>query len=113
MAIQVSLNTSGNPAVTVNPVVQNVNSGNQTITWSVAQNQNFTFVGVAFLSGQSQFTNLTISQNGTQMTVQENNNSSGTNYPYVIMVQQNGVDYCSISTTSLPGNGGTPTIHNN
>ena len=111
MAIQVSLDPNNIPPVTVNPPVFNVNSGNQTITWSQAGGQNFAFVGVAFLSGQNQFTNLQVSAN--QMTIQDNNNTPNTNYKYVLIVQQNGWYYCTVPAGGLPGNGGTPTIHNN
>lgn len=114
MTIKVSLSPNADPPVTVNPTVENVNQGNQTITWVQAQGQpDFTFVGVAFLKDQDQFTNLATSTNPVQMSVTENNDTSGTNYPYVIMVNLNGVDYCSVKQDGTTGNGGTPTIHNN
>lgn len=114
MSIKVSLDTNADPPVTVNPTVENVNNGNQTITWVPAQGQQaFTFVGVAFLTGQDQFANLATSTNPVQMSVTENNNNSGANCPYVIMVNLDGIDYCSVLSTGTTGNGGTPTIHNN
>ncbi len=114
MSIKVSLDTNADPPVTVNPTVENVNNGNQTITWVPAAEQpDFTFVGVAFLKDQSQFGKLAVSTSPVQMSVTENNNNSGANYPYVIMVNLDGIDYCSVLSTGTTGNGGTPTIHNN
>lgn len=114
MSIKVSLDTNADPPVTVNPTVENVNNGNQTITWVPAAEQpDFTFVGVAFLKDQSQFGNLAVSTSPVQMSVTENNDDPGQNYPYVIMVNLDGIDYCSVLSTGTTGNGGTPTIHNN
>lgn len=114
MTIKVSLNPTADPPVTVSPTVENVNQGNQTITWVPAQGQPaFTFVGVAFLTGQNQFSNLANSTSPVQMSVTENNDNSGADFPYVIMVNLNGVDYCSVKQDETTGNGGTPIIHNN
>src|SRR5215831_18737870 len=111
MTIQVSLDPTNVRPVTVSPSTFNINSGNQTITWSKAGNQNFMFVGVAVLSNQNLFTNLQIS--GQTMTIQANSNTSGADYKYVLIVQANGWYYCTVPSGGLPGNGGTPTIHNN
>jgi hypothetical protein len=114
MPIQVSLNIAEDPAVTVSPATENVNEGNQTIEWEIASQQPaFTFVGVAFLSTTSPFEAPTF-QGGSKMSVREFNNNSGIDYPYVIMVNLNGIDYCSVPSSALEGNpGGTPIIHNN
>lgn len=116
MPIQVSLDTAADPAVTVSPTTENVNEGNQTVEWVVAAQQpSFTFVGVAFPGTSSPFTAVTISQDGSQMSVTDNNDNSGTDYPYVIMVNLGGVDYCSVPSSIIVGGGGggTPIIHNN
>ena len=111
MTIKVSLTITGTPPVTVNPEKENVNSGNQTVTWVPASNQPaFTFVGVTFVQ-PNPFSPPTISTNPVQMSVTETNSNSGAEYPYTITVQLNGVNYSS--GTGIGGGGGTPIIHNN
>lgn len=112
MSIKVSLNTTADPAVTVNPTTENINEGNQTIDWVPASQQpDFTFVGVAFL-GENPFNAPVIGPG--QMSVTEFNNNSGSDYPYVIMVNLDGIDYCSVPSSDAEGTpGGTPVIHNN
>lgn len=113
MSIKVSLNTTSNPPVTVDPEVENVNNGNQTITWVPAQNQpDFTFVGVAFLTQPNPFAGPAFSSNAQQMTVSDDNSTPGT-FPYIIMVNSEGIDYCSAAASGIIGNGGTPKIKNN
>jgi len=112
MTIKVSLTVNATPPVTVNPEKENVNRGNQTITWVPASNQPaFTFVGVTFAQ-PNPFSPPTISTSPVQMSVTEDNVSSGTDYPYTITVQLNGVNYSS-SGAGIGGGGGTPIIHNN
>lgn len=114
MSIKVYLNITADPAVTVNPTTENVNEGNQTVEWvPAAQQPDFTFVGVAFPGSSSLFTTPVISPG--QMSVTEFNNNSGDDYPYVIMVNLDGIDYCSVPSSVITGGGGggTPIIHNN
>lgn len=60
MPVQVKLNTSANPPVTVQPPVHSVNKGNQTITWVPFANQNFTFVSLGFANNPSCFSTPTV-----------------------------------------------------
>lgn len=113
MSIKVYLDINADPAVTVSPTTENVNEGNQTIEWvPAAQQPDFTFIGLAFPGNSNQFTDLVVDP--TQMSVTEFNNNSGDDYPYVIMVSLDGVDYCTVPSGDITGGGdGTPIIHNN
>ena len=116
MAIEVSLNTNNTPPVTVNPTTHNVNSGNQTINWKRASGQPaFTFVGVTWWNASNPFSAPTFNQDSSEMSVTEDNNSSGTSYSYTITVAFGGNEYKSLPQPvgRRLGNGGTPTIHNN
>ena len=113
MSIKVYLDTSANPPVTVSPTTENVNSGNQTITWKPAANQPaFTFVGVTWWTTPNPFSAPTITTNPVEMSVTEDNTNSGVDYKYTIEVSYLNQTYCSQQQSPI-ANGGTPKIHNN
>lgn len=113
MTIKVSLDINAIPAVTVSPVKENVNSGNQTVVWVPATDQpSFTFVGVTFSTNPNPFSAPTITSNPVQMSVTDSNTKSGVDYPYMITVALNGINYNS-ATLGIRGNNGDPMIHNN
>jgi len=113
MPIKVSLDTSLDPPVTVDPTTEKVDHGYQTITWVPAPNQPpFTFHDVQFLIKPNPFSRPTITTNPVKMTVTENNTSSA-DHPYIIYVKLNGTIYNSKPKKGGTGGGGTPVIHNN
>lgn len=106
--IQVSLDTSASPPVTCSPKHQGVNNGNQTLYWTPAQNQSFTFKSLVFLNNPTCFSNLTIT--ASQISVTDDNTTPG-DYPYILTVTYNGTDYNT--TGGVAGGGGDPSIKNN
>lgn len=112
MTIKVSLNVNADPPVTVNPAKENVNRGNQRITWVPAANQPaFTFDNVVF-PANAPFSSPTITDNPVEMTVTENNTSTA-DYPYTLTVNLNGTIYSSAPSKKQGVGNGTPIIHNN
>lgn len=110
MAVQVSLDTSANPPVTVSPRVHDVNSGNQTINWERASNQTFTFTS---LTGLPNPPFGTPSVSDSEITVTDNNRSAAA-YGYTIVVTYNGQQYSTAPSRPNPreqGNNG-PIINN-
>jgi len=110
MAVQVSLDTSANPPVTVNPRVHDVNNGNQTIKWERASNQTFTFTS---LTGLPNPPFGTPSVSDSEITVTDNNTSAAA-YGYTIVVTYNGQQYSTSPSRPNPreqGNNG-PVINN-
>lgn len=113
MTIKVSLDINATPPVTVKPVKEKVNSGNQTVIWVPDANQpNFTFVGVTFSTTPNPFSTPTITSDPVQMSVNDNNTKSDVDYPYQLAVMLNDVTYKS-ATLGISGVGGDPMIHNN
>lgn len=110
MAVQVSLDTSANPPVTVNPQIHNVNNGNQTIKWERANNQTFTFTSLSSLPNPP-FGQPSISD--SEITITDNNQNNGPDqyYPYTIVVTQNGVQYSS-AAGGITAQSTGPTIKN-
>ena len=110
MAVQVSLDTTKSPPVTVNPRVHNVNNGNQTIKWERASNQTFTFTS---LSGLPNPPFGTPNVSASEITITDNNTSPAA-YGYTIVVTLNGVQYSTASSqpdpTAQSNNG--PVINN-
>jgi hypothetical protein len=115
MTIKVSLNVNAKPPVapvSVNPTKENVNRGNQRITWVRDANQPaFTFDNVAF-PPNAPFSAPTKTGNGTEMTVTENNTATA-DYPYTLTVNLNGTIYSTAPSTKKGVGNGTPIIHNN
>lgn len=113
MTIKVSLDINATPPVTVNPDKENVNRGNQTVTWVPAADQpSFTFVGVTFSTDPNPFSPPTITSDPVKMTVTDSNTKSGIDYPYQLTVMSNNIAYKS-ATLGIDGVGGDPVIHNN
>jgi hypothetical protein len=108
MTIKVSLDTSANPPVTVDPDCHNVNQGNETIIWVRAANQ------VDF-----DFSSLTIpdppfgvpSIADSEISVTDQNDTPET-YSYTISVTYGGNTYTSTKIGPAAGSG-NPTIKNN
>lgn len=112
MAVQVSLNTNGNPPVTVQPQLHEVNNGNQTVKWERASNQTFTF---ASLTGLPTPPFGTPSVSDSEITITDNNQNNGPEvyYPYTIVVNYNGQQYSSAPSRPNPTAQSTgPTIGN-
>jgi len=110
MAVQVSLDTSANPPVTVHPRVHDVNSGNQTIKWERASNQTFTFTS---LTGLPDPPFGTPSVSDSEISVTDNNRSAAA-YGYTVVVTYNNQQYSTGSSqprVTAQGNGG-PVIIN-
>lgn len=110
MPVQVSLNPTGHPPVTVNPPVHNVNHGNETITWERAAQQNFTFVSLTGLPSPP-FSSPSISDSEISVTDNNQNNGTETSYPYILVVTANGQQYSSAGSRIQQQSGG-PTIKN-
>lgn len=109
MAVQVSLNASANPPVTVNPQIHEVNNGNQTIKWERANNQTFTFVSLSGLPNPP-FSNLSVSASEVSVTDNNQNNGPDQYYAYTIVVSQNGTNYSTSAGITAQATG--PTIKN-
>lgn len=111
MAVEVSLNTSANPPVTVNPQIHSVNQGNQTIKWKPASNQNFTFTSLSIDGNPSCFGTPSVS--ASEITVTDNNTGTDTYYAYTVVVTSNGVSYSSAPSRPNPtAQSSGPNIHN-
>ena len=113
MAIQVSLDPTANPAVTVQPPIHSVNNGNETIKWEPAANQDFTFDSLSFKDNPSCFGSPSIAAG--EITVMDNNQNTGPEigYPYTIVVKApNGQTYSSHKTKNPTGDDSSPAIRN-
>lgn len=110
MAVQVSLDTTADPPVTVNPRVHDVNNGNQTIKWERASNQTFTFTS---LTGLPNPPFDTPSVSASEITVTDNNTGAAA-YGYNITVTLNNVSYGTAPTRPNPReqNNNGPIINN-
>lgn len=106
--IQVSLDTSANPPVTCNPKTTSVNQGNQTINWTQAQNQSFTFTSLTFANNPTCFGTPVVSNTGISVT---DNNTAAGDYPYTIVVTSGGIEYSTAKSGPTAG-GSDPTIQN-
>ena len=89
-------------------------SSSQHITWNQSGSpSSFTFVGIAFLSGQSNFTNVTINSTQTQITADDSMAANGT-YNYVIMAKDSSNNfYVNVAAASPAGDGSSSSIKNN
>jgi hypothetical protein len=122
--IQVKLDTSANPPVTMVPNQPSVNRGNNTIEWTPFAQESFTFVSLTGLSANPPFSGLTVTS--SKITIQDDNSATG-DYPYSIMVLYNGMEYSSESSVhaghrasaggvrahAALGGSNSPTIKNN
>lgn len=106
--IQVKLDTTANPPVTLIPNHQAVNRGNQSIEWTPFANETFTFVSLTFTTTPNPFSTPTVSNSQISVT---DNNSSTADYPYVIVVSSGGVQYST--APGLTADNSTPVIKNN
>lgn len=111
MAVQVSLDTSANPPVTVNPRVHNVDNGNQTVKWERANNQTFTFASLSGLPNPPFGTPPTVSD--SEITISDDNTSAAA-YGYTIVVNYNGQQYSTLPSQPNPRdqNNNGPVINN-
>lgn len=111
MTIDVYLDTTQTPPVTVVPQVKDKDKGKGTITWKPASGQDFSFVSLTFVSNPGCFGVPDVKPN--KITV-DDDNSGGTSvgdFPYVIVVSFEGKNYSS----ATPGPGAEssdPTIRN-
>jgi hypothetical protein len=111
MAVEVSLNTSASPPVTVNPQIHDVNQGNQTIKWKPASHQSFAFSSLSIDGNPSCFGTPDVSV--SEITVTDNNPGADAYYAYTIKVTSNGVTYSSaLSRPNPTAQSSGPTIHN-
>jgi hypothetical protein len=106
--VQVKLDTSATPPVTVIPQRTTVNSGSQTIDWTPFATQTFSFVSLTFKTTPNPFA---VTVTTSKVTATEDNQAAG-DFTYVVVVSQNGVQYSS-AATGIARTGGTPVIHNN
>jgi hypothetical protein len=111
MAVQVSLDTSADPPVTVNPQVHNVNQGNQTVKWERANNETFTFASLSGLSNPP-FDSPGVSD--SEISITDNNTGTDAYYAYTIVVNYNGQQYSTAPSQPrlTDQNAGGPFIHN-
>jgi len=111
--IQVKLDPTATPPVTLIPKNQAVNRGNESIEWTPFASESFTFKSLTGLPNPP-FSNLSVTN--SMVTVTDNNTGAG-DYPYTIVVTLNGTDYSSAEQFRrhpVPGPSGTdPTIKNN
>lgn len=98
MAVQVSLDTTANPPVTVNPRVHDVNRGNQTIKWERANNQTFSF---SSLSGLPNPPFGTPSISDSEISISDDNTGAAA-YGYTIVVSYNGNQYSTAPSQPNP-----------
>jgi hypothetical protein len=110
MAIQVSLDTTADPPVTVNPRVHDVNQGNHTIKWERGSNETFTFTSLTGLPDPP-FGPPSVSDD--EITISDDN-TSAVAYGYTIVVTLNGVEYSTDSSQPkiADQNAGGPIINN-
>lgn len=110
MAIQVSLDTTASPPVTVNPRIHDVNNGNETIRWERGSNETFTFTSLTGLPDPP-FGPPTVTDD--EITVTDDNTSAAA-YGYTVVVTLNGEQYSTAPTRpnpALQSNSG-PVINN-
>jgi hypothetical protein len=119
--IQVKLDTTANPPVTLIPNQTAVNRGNNTIEWTPYANQSFTFADLAGLPNPP-FSNVTV--NANMMSAQDDNTVAG-DFVYSVMVNYNGQLYSSnptevarhsnsgVGAKAALGGSNSPTIKNN
>jgi len=98
MAVQVSLDTTANPPVTVSPRIHDVNRCNHTIKWERASNQTFTFTT---LNGLPNPPFGTASISDTEITIPDDNKGAVA-YGYTIVVTLNSVQYSTASSRPNP-----------
>jgi hypothetical protein len=113
MSIQVSLNPNAKPPVTVSPNVYDLTAkGASQITWSIASGQNFSFVSLSFQPNASRLLG-TPQISAASISVSADNTNSGpaVDYPYTLIVSQNGVSY-STGPVGPESTGGAPVIRN-
>lgn len=111
MTIEVYLDTTADPAVTVEPQHKDKDKGKDTITWKPGKHQNFTFTSLKFDTEPNPFGTPDVKDH--KITV-DDDNSSGTSigdFPYTIVVQYNGKPYNS-KKISPSGEIMGPVIHN-
>ena len=113
MPILVTLNTKATPPVTVSPTPYEImTKGSSQITWSPAANQNFTFVSVTFApSASHSFGAPTNTGAAVYINDDNSNNGTPTDYPYTVIVSQNGMNYSS-DPPGPAATGGKPVIRN-
>lgn len=112
MAVEVSLNPSANPPVTVQPPLHSVDRGNDTIKWKAAAGQNFTFTSLSIANNPSCFGTPSVSD--SEISVTDNNQNNGPDsvyYGYTIVVSANGQSYSSAVGGPAAQSSG-PTIKN-
>ncbi len=113
MTIEVYLDTTKTPPVTVVPPVKEKNKGKDTITWKPGKGQDFSFVSVIFANNPPGFGPGALKSNGKEVTVEDDNSGGATvgDFPYTVVVSYQGQEYSS----ATPGPGGEdsdPTIRN-
>ncbi len=112
--IQVKLDPTAVPPVTVIPPKATINRGNQTIEWTPFANESFTFISLTIMPESNPFSTPVITNppvGGPKISVNDNNQATG-DYTYVIVVSLNNVLYSSAAESIVAG-GNTPVIHNN
>ena len=114
--IQVSLNTKGNPYVTVDVIDLDMPREIETIHWVRAQNQNFDFVDVWIDDSNAAPGTFPFKEVSDGMVTVRDKNTKAADCPYVITVISNGTVYDSQRRSrnkpKKPIGGGSPTIHN-
>ena len=112
--IQVKLDPTAVPPVTVIPPRATINRGNQTLEWTPFANQTFMFTSLTIMPQSNPFSAPVITNppvGASKISVTDNNQATG-DYTYVIVVNLNNVSYCS-AAASISAGGNTPVIHNN
>lgn len=113
MTIDVFLDTTANPAVTVDPRQKDKDKGKDKITWKRGKDQDFSFVSVSFNDNPAWFTPDPPKKGGKEVTASDDNTTDGSvgDFPYVITVESNGTRYTSKRRS--PGDTqGDPVIRN-
>ena len=94
--IQVKLDTSATPPVTLIPNSVSINRGNNQISWTPFAQESFTFVSLTGLPSPP-FSGLTVT--ASSITVNDDNTAAG-DFPYTITVAYQGQNYSSSSSFS-------------
>ncbi len=98
MTIEVYLDPTKTPPVTVVPQTKDKDKGKGTIAWKPGKQQDFTFISLTFANNPPSFGAPDIKSNGKEVTVEDDNSGGGAvgDFPYTIVVSYNGKQYSSV-----------------
>lgn len=111
MTIEVFLDTTADPAVTVSPQHKDKDKGKDTITWKPGKDQDFTFDSLVFDSTPNPFGQPDVKDHKITASDDNSGGNSVGYFAYTIKVKLNGTVYSS-KKNNPTGEPSDPMIHN-